>query len=257
MEALDGLLRELQAWCGRETEIVLFSDHGMNVEAVRKIHLLTYLRAQGYEITSEFRGRGRRKLCVPAFGLIGFAALYCAAETDPAEVAAALAPLEGIDFSLYREGAAAVVVHGAGGRARIRRMERDAGARFAYEQIDGDPLELAPVVNTMKATGALDAHGCASDETWLAHTGTHIYPDALANLFAAIQHGDRVLNAADVLVSTCDGYYYGWSAFSRFIRLHATHGNARRQSTTACLMSTHRTFPPFVRGSEARPLLRG
>jgi hypothetical protein len=103
----------------------------------------------------------------------------------------------------------------------------------------------------------MDAHGFASDETWLAHTGAHTYPDALANLFAAIQHGDRVLNAADVLVSTSDGYYYGWSAFSRFIRLHATHGNARRQSTTAFLMSTHRTFTPFVRGSEARPLLRG
>src|SRR5205085_8666100 len=100
LESLDEILRELQAWCGRETEIVLFSDHGMNLAEVRKIHLLTHLREQGYEVKSEFRGHGPRSVSVPAFGLIGFAALYCAAETDPAELAATLAALEGVDFSL-------------------------------------------------------------------------------------------------------------------------------------------------------------
>ncbi|HYX41109.1 MAG TPA: hypothetical protein VE821_05405, partial [Pyrinomonadaceae bacterium] len=183
-------------------------------------------------------------------------ALYCSDETDPAEVAATIAPLEGVDFSLYREGATAVIVHGARGRARIRRAGSGVSTRFAYEQIDGDPLELAPVVSELQAAQQLDEHGFAADETWLAHTAMHAYPDALANLFAAIQHGDRVLNAADVLVSTRDGYYYGWSALERIVHLHATHGNARRQSTTAFLMSTQRTFAPFVRGSEARPLLR-
>jgi hypothetical protein len=60
-----------------------------------------------------------------------------------------------------------------------------------------------------------------------------------------------------VLLSCRDGYYYGWSLLSRFVRIMATHGSAMRGSTTAFLMSTHRTFPPYVRGSEARPLLRG
>jgi len=256
LESLDGILRELQAWGGRETEIVLFSDHGMNLEEVRKVHLLTHLREQGYEVKSEFRGRGPRKLAVPAFGLIGFAALYCSDETDPAEVAATLAPLEGVDFSLYRDGNSAVIVHGARGRARIRRTTNGAGTRFAYEQLDGDPLELAPVLGELQAAGEVDAQGFAADAAWFARTGAHTYPDALANLFAAIQHGDRVHNAADVLVSTRDGYYYGWSALERIVHLHATHGNARRQSTTAFLMSTHRNFTPYVRGSEARPLLR-
>ncbi|MCA1616391.1 MAG: alkaline phosphatase family protein, partial [Acidobacteria bacterium] len=32
LESLDKILRQLQAWCGDETEIVLFSDHGMNLE---------------------------------------------------------------------------------------------------------------------------------------------------------------------------------------------------------------------------------
>src|SRR5437868_5863563 len=170
LESLDAILRELQAWCGRETEIVLFSDHGMNIEEVRKVHLLTHLRQQGYEVKSEFRGHGSRSVSVPVFGLIGFAALYCSDETDPAEVAATIAPLEGVDFSLYRDGATAIIVHGARGRARIRRAGVGAGARFAYEQIDGDPLELAPIVRALSDAGELDADGCAADAVWLAHT---------------------------------------------------------------------------------------
>ncbi len=255
LESLDVILRELQAWCGRETEVVLFSDHGMNVAKVRKIHLQTHLREQGYEVKSVLRGGGARSVALPAFGMIGFAALYCAAETDPAALAATLAPLAGVDFSLYREGADAVIVHGARGRARIRRAQHGAGARYAYYAIDGDPLELAPTLGALQAAGELDAHGFAADAAWFARTGAHAYPDALYNLYEAM-HGPRIRNAADVLVSTRDGYYYGATVLSRFIRLHATHGNARRQSTTAFLMSTHRTFAPFVRGTEARPLLR-
>ena len=63
-------------------------------------------------------------------------------------------------------------------------------------------------------------------------------------------------HTADVLVSCHDGYYYGMSFFSRFVRLAATHGNALRASSTAFLMSTHRQFPAHVRAGDARPLLR-
>jgi hypothetical protein len=60
-----------------------------------------------------------------------------------------------------------------------------------------------------------------------------------------------------VLVSLKDGYYYGDSVFSRLARLAATHGNALRASSTAFMMSTHRTLPAFVRADEAQPLLKG
>jgi hypothetical protein len=66
-----------------------------------------------------------------------------------------------------------------------------------------------------------------------------------------------VRHTADVLVSLRDGYYYGATSFSRMVRLLATHGNALRSSSTAFLMSTHRTFPTHVRSAEARPVLRG
>jgi len=262
LESLDKILKELQAWCGDETEIVLFSDHGMNLEENRRINLQTQLRAGGFHVADRFgeRGRGERRnsVAAPAFGLCGYAALYCSDETDPGEVAAALAPLEGVDFSLYREGDSAVVLRGARGAARITREEDGggAGARFAYEQLDGDPLELSAATASLAGSGEIDARGFAPDAAWFRETAGHTYPDALANLYASL-HSPRVQHTADVLVSLADGYYYGMSFFSRFVRLLATHGNALRSSTSAFLMSTHRDFPAHVRAVEAQPHLRG
>jgi hypothetical protein len=256
LESLDRILNEIQDFCGAETEIVLFSDHGMNLEENRKIHLQTHLRAGGYEVKDRFeRGRGKRKVAAPAFGLCGYAAVYCADETDPAEVADALTTLEGVDFSLHREGDSAVVVRGARGAARITR-EENGSARYSYEQLTGDPLQLAEAQQALRDAGELDARGYAPDAAWYALTAAHTYPDALANLHNSL-HAPRVRHTADVLVSCHDGYYYGMSFFSRFVRLAATHGNALRASSTAFLMSTHRQFPAHVRAGEATPFLRG
>ncbi|HEY0077704.1 MAG TPA: hypothetical protein VGB73_03590 [Pyrinomonadaceae bacterium] len=282
LQSLDRILREIQDHCGAETEIVLFSDHGMNLQDNRRINLATHLRAEGYEVADNLsapqRGKGRRRsVAVPAFGLCGYAALYCAEETDAGGVADALSTLEGVDFSIRREGSEAVVVRGERGAARIhrakknvettsdrnRRGDEDAGEPegdrepfiYRYEQLDGDPLQLSGVVADLQHEGRLDERGFASDTDWLERTARHIYPDPLANLFDAL-HAPRVQHTADLLLSLHDGYYYGASLFSRLARLRATHGNALRPSTTAFLMSTHRNLPPFVRANEARPLLR-
>jgi hypothetical protein len=256
LESLDKILREIQDVCGDETEIVLFSDHGMNLQENRRIHLHTHLRKNGFEVKDHFRARGKQAVAAPGFGLCGYAAVYCSDETDPAQVSAALATLEGVDFSVYRDGADAVVVRGAKGAARVVREENGAGLRFAYEQLSGDPLELSAIKNVLGGAGELDARGLASDSAWFARTAGHTYPDALANLYNSL-HSPRVRHTADVLVSCHDGYYYGASVFSRMMRLLATHGNALRSSTHAFLMSTHRAFPPYVRADEARPFLRG
>jgi hypothetical protein len=256
LESLDRILAEIQDACGAETEIVLFSDHGMNLEENQRIHLQTHLRASGYEVRDHFeRNRGKRKVAAPAFGLCGYAAVYCADETDPAEVAGALTTLEGVDFSIHREGDSAILVHGARGTARISH-ETNGHARYRYEQLTGDPLQLAGAEQTLRDRGELDARGYAPDAAWLALTAAHTYPDALANLYSSL-HSPRVRHTADVLVSCHDGYYYGMSFFSRFVRLAATHGNALRASSTAFLMSTHREFPAHVRAGDARPFLRG
>ena len=39
LESLDKILREIQNFCGRETEIVLFSDHGMNLRENKRVSL--------------------------------------------------------------------------------------------------------------------------------------------------------------------------------------------------------------------------
>ena len=257
LRSLDRLLRGIQKEAGAETEIVLFSDHGMNLEENRRVPLQTHLRRHGYEVVSNMRRpRGRRRVSAPAFGLCGYAALYCGEETDRAELAEALRELEGVDFSAYAEEGGGAVVAGAGGRARILREERGGETFYRYEQRDGDPLALAETARSLASEGLLDGRGFARDSDWLARTWGHDYPDALANVHGSL-YAPRVLHTADVLVSLRDGHYYGASAFSRMVRLLATHGNALRSSSTAFLMSTHRTFPTHVRSSEARPVLRG
>ena len=255
LESLDRILREIKEHCGAETEIVLFSDHGMNLEENRRVHLQTHLRRNGYEVSANLRAQGRRSVAIPAFGLCGYAALYCSDKSDVAALADALVDLKGLDFTLCRDGESAVVVKGWRGAARIHRAENGRGVAYRYEQMRGDPLGLAPVLRELEESGELDAQGFASDSAWYARTAEHEYPDALANLYESMR-GTRVRHTADALVSLRDGYYYGDSFFSRFVRLRATHGNALRASTSAFLMSTHRSFAPTVRASAANPLLR-
>ncbi|MBV9958059.1 MAG: alkaline phosphatase family protein, partial [Acidobacteria bacterium] len=257
LESLDKILREIHAWCGAETEIVLFSDHGMNLEENRRVHLQTHLIRYGYSVADHLARRARHSVCVPAFGLCGYAALYCGSQSDAPPLADTLTSLEGVDFALHREESGeAVVVKGARGAARIMRQEREAQTLYRYEQLTGDPLQLASVTHRLKEEKLLDACGYAPDSVWYERTAEHLYPDALANLYGSL-HDGRVGHTADVLLSLQDGYYYGASVFSRLVRLAATHGNALSASTNAFLMSTHRTFPAHVRAAEARPFLQG
>src|SRR5437764_4864148 len=171
LRSLDAILREIQKAAGSDTEIVLFSDHGMNLEENRRVHLQTHLRRCGYEFVRNMRRpRARARVSVPGFGLCGYAALYCGEETDRAELADALRQLEGLDFSVYREGEDAAVVTGARGLARIRRARRNEATLYDHEQRDGDPLGLSEVVGAMRGEGLLDGEGFALDSEWLART---------------------------------------------------------------------------------------
>lgn len=248
LRTLDSTLREIHKTYGRDTEIVLFSDHGMNLVENKRIGLRTHLRGCGYEYSSRLQANDPHLIAVPAFGLCGYAAIYCA-EEETANIADCLATLEGVDFSVYREGGA-TFVKGARGAARIHRRECGCRVSYAYEQIEGDPLELAPVLQSLNEIGELDDESYASDVAWSGRTLDHKYPNAVANIYGAV-HNRRVEHTADVLISLQDGYYYGATAFGRMVRLLATHGNALRPSSTAFLMSTHRTFPQFVLANEA------
>lgn len=256
LQSLDKILKSIHEYCGDETEIVLFSDHGMNLEENQRVNLQTHLRKNGFLVSDQLRSGDRRSVCVPAFGLCSYAALYCVDDEASSSVADSVVDLEGVDFSIHREGDSAILVKGRRGVARVHRRENENGGTYRYEQITGDPLELAPLINQIREEELLDGDEYATDTTWYKRTFSHTYPDALANLFQSI-HEPRVGHTADVLLSLRDGYYYGDSFFSRLARLAATHGNALRASSTAFMMSTHRTLPEYIRADEAQPLLKG
>jgi hypothetical protein len=229
LESLDQILKEIRSYCGDETEIVMFSDHGMNLEENLRVPLLSTLQRRGFRVV------------IPAFGLCSYAAVYCQDENQIPEVARASVELTGVDFAVYKD-AAAVVVESARGRVRI---EYEAATdSYRYVIVTGDPLEVGSFPDTF-----------ASDAVWFERTAGHRYPNAVANVYKSL-FTPRVQHTADVLISMNDGYYYGWTAFGRFVRLRATHGNALQSSSNAFLMSTHREFPAHVRADNAKSLLR-
>ena len=229
LESLDKILREIRDYCGEETEIVMFSDHGMNLEENRRVNLRTTLQRQGFEVV------------IPAFGLCSYVAIYCRASELIPQIARTTLEATGVDFAVYKDGSE-VVVESERGQARIEYQPSTESYRYAI--VSGDPLEL----------GSFN-HDFGTDAVWFERTAGHRYPDALANIYKSL-FTPRVKHTADILVSLKDGYYFGWSPFGRFVRLAATHGNALQASSNAFLMSTHRELPKFVRADDAKALLR-
>ena len=240
LESLDKILKEIQKYCGSETEIMLFSDHGMNLEENRRVPITEELRRRGFQVGSRLANGNGRAVSIPAFGLCSYAAVYCGAEEFVPGAAQAIVEVEGVDFVVYRDGAA-VAVEGQRGSARIDRRDNS----YRYVNKKGDPLELESVINS---------EGFVDDAVLFEKTNEHRYPDVLANLYKSL-FTPRVEHTADVLISLKDGYYYGWSPFGRFVRLAATHGNALQSSSNAFLMSTYRNLPECVRADNARELL--
>ena len=226
LESLDKILREIQAFCGNETEIVMFSDHGMNLEENRRVDLASTLQRRGFQVV------------IPAFGLCSYAAIYCPDDQRIPEVATASVEVKGIDFAVYKDSGA-VVVESTRGRAQIE-YEPSVDS-YRYSIVSGDPLELG--------------NGFATDAEWFERTAGHRYPNAVANIYKSL-FTPRVKHTADVLLSLHDGYYYGWSPFGRFVRLAATHGNALQASSNAFMMSTHQQLPAFIRADNASTYLR-
>jgi hypothetical protein len=229
LESLDKILSEIQNYCGQETEIVMFSDHGMNLEENKRVDLKSTLARRGFQAV------------IPAFGLCSYAAVYCRDDQRIPEMAQTLAEVTGVDFAIYKD-ADEVVLESDRGQARVQ--HRPESEDYRYLRVSGDPLELG-----------LFPSEFATDQDWLEKTAGHRYPDALANIYKSL-FTPRVKHTADILISLKDGYYYGWSPFGRFVRLAATHGNALQSSSNAFLMSTHRTLPAYVRADDAKALLR-
>src|SRR5690349_12484104 len=118
LESLDKILREIREYCGEETEIVMFSDHGMNLEENRRVNLRTSLQRQGFEVV------------IPAFGLCSYVAIYCRASELIPQIARATLEATGVDFAVYKDGSE-VVVESERGAARIEYQPSTESYRYA------------------------------------------------------------------------------------------------------------------------------
>ena len=248
---LDAALGELYEDHRGELEIMVYSDHGNTIMPFKRVPMRTHLAGHGFKPSD--RIAGRRSLIIPGFGLCSYAPIFTG-EENRREVAESLTRLEGVDFSVFRPTGDddATDLMGRAGHARIH-YDR-AGRAFRYQQITGDPLDLAAIVEQLKAGGLIDRRGYGADGVWFEATKDHTYPDALRNIWSSVR--DHVESTADVLVSFKDGYCYGSKLFGRLVTLVATHGSALRSTSYAFLMSTHREMAAHMRADEARSLLR-
>lgn len=255
----DSLLRELYLDAGGKLRLTVFSDHGNSLEPSRPLPLREFLGSRGWQLRD--RLEGSKDIVVPAYGLVGFLAVYWGPRflrLPPlhGELARDLTQLEGVDLVVYG-GASEVTIESARGPARLS-WNQDATA-FRYQPRGGDPLELAGVLATLKQEGKMDAAGWVKDVDLLAATADHRYPDPGYRLWQwATNH---VRNRADLLVSLKPGTFYGSGSFQGIVDLASTHGALDRGQSLGFAMSTDGPLPSPLRSRDLLPkdltLLKG
>jgi hypothetical protein len=91
LESLDKILSEIRAFCGNETEIVMFSDHGMNLEENRRVGPCLYSAAERFSACDS--GVWSLQLCGD---------LLSRRSAIP-EMRDASVEVTGIDFAVYKD----------------------------------------------------------------------------------------------------------------------------------------------------------
>jgi hypothetical protein len=243
---VDGLLREVYFRHRGMLDFIVFSDHGNSQVLSRPIEVEHFLSTHGYEVNSSIKGAN--SVVIPGFGLVGVMAIYCKTESTVG-LAQVLSRCEGVDFCAYRQRSGVRIIS-ARGAGNIR---ADAsGERLKYEKEQGDPLELAPILQQLDRGGQLDLDGFASSDVWFKATAEHEFPDAINAIFRGLNN--HVRNRANLLVSLKDGYHYGSKLFNKLVTLHSTHGSLRRTSMTGFIM---RNAPTGRDALPARDVLDG
>jgi hypothetical protein len=243
---VDSLLRELYLEGGGKLRITVFSDHGQSLVPSRRLELGDYLEQNGWRLRESLE-RARHAV-VPAYGLVGFFAVYAQPQAR-AELADLLTGLEGVDLVVFADEAGGVLVHSQRGQARVSWDE--AGERFRYEIVSGDPLELQPLLAELTAQGRLEEHGWAADSDWFQATRAHRYPDPLYRLRQwATNH---VANRADLLVSLRPGYHHGSGSFENIVSVLSTHGALDQAQSAGFAMSTDGPMGGPVRSGDLLP----
>jgi hypothetical protein len=233
-------------WHSRgKLRIVCLADHALNEMTMKRSPILKALKNAGFTVRD--RIEDDRDVAVPDFGLISCAAVYA---RRPAEVADAMAGVEGVALAIYPSQKSFVVV-AHDGKATV---EADSQGRYRYVADHGDPLRLLPIIAAMREQGTTDADGWASAKAWLDATWDHQYPDPLVRIAHAFE--GNVIHPPDVLLDFEPNYYYGEDDFDAFATLRGTHGALHRSATTTYVLSTFFEPPVYQRGTELRDDLK-
>jgi len=253
-QALVDFILDLERWVDelRETsqsriEVTLVSDHGNDLIPTKMVDLEAGVRAAGLRPGRKIDDP--KSVVLPAFGLVGSAFLYGSPESE-ARLANVLRRLEGVDLTVFQDREGHVHVRSKRGDALI-----DArGGRYRYTAEVGDPLELLPIVDSLRKHNELDRDGFASDTAWLARTVDTEFVDAPRRIVRALR--DQVKNPASVIVSLEPGYHFGSAAADFLVNVTGTHGSLRTTSSLAFLMSTRIRAPAVLRSDEVSAYLR-
>lgn len=242
---LDALLRQLYLEANGKLRITVFSDHGNSLAEGHPVPLAAYLASEGWQLAK--RCGEARAVVVPAYGLLGFFAVYCVGD-EKAALAQHLAKMEGVDVVVYAEPGGAVVENREG---RVRLEWKEDGSAFRYQPQESDPLKLADILARLKEEGKLGPEGWISDQDLLAATAAHVYPDPGHRLWQWARN--HVRNPADVLVSLKPGYHQGSKTFEYVVTMLSTHGSMDRAQTLGFATTTDGPLTAPLRSKDLLP----
>jgi hypothetical protein len=233
-----------------QIEVTMLADHGNNFAGCRFVPVRETLAAAGLNLADRLGKSG--DVVAPKFGLINFASLFCYSDVERQRAVAALLPLEGIDAIAWRDGEG-VRVANQHGSARISRKGGEGESLFRYQPIEGDPLGVLPAMASLREQGRLDVDGYARENAWFAATCDLPMPAPVQRVYRSLH--SEVINAADVVISMADGYYYGDRKWEAFVKLRGTHGGLSRESTDSFLMSSAFEAPAYSRLQDVLPVI--
>lgn len=237
---LDETVKDIVRDGDGRVEVTIFSDHGNDFEGYRRVSLKSALRRADFKLDG--RLKSERSVVLPQFGLIGCAVMWTR-EDNEERLARTTAQVRGVDFAAYEKGGVVYVLDERGTATLERR-----GERFRYRAVQGDPLELSGVVETLRRQGKVDREDFVADEDWFAATTATARPDAVRRVYEGV--GERVQHRANVLVNFAEGYYTGSAPLDVFAFLQATHGNLGAEQSFGFVMSNTRELPAHLRARD-------
>jgi len=248
LHEIEDFVNDVRAVSHADLEVALFSDHGNDMLESRRVPIETALEKAGFQART--RIEGARDVVLPQFGLVGSAAAYVS-PGHQANVAAVLRTVPGIDLVAFRDSEGRVHAWSANGRAVI---ESDSAMQwFRYTAVEGDPLELRPVVERLRVTGELDGVGAAADSAWLRETASSSFVDPLRRLVRGLT---AVRNPADVIISLAPGHHFGDARADLFYGVRGTHGSLRASSSLAFVMTTAAPVPDPIRSEDLQRFVK-